>query len=264
MFKIHYLGYHTADANYTEVSRPGGTGNYLLLFCLKPIHVLLEEEIATAGENAVLIFSPGNPQIYSAVHEYSLSFVEFSCTADDLSLFRVPVNTIFSPEKSVVVDDYLVRMHQEYFTRDRYFEADLDALMRELVIYLSREIAAEELPSGRDSWMYRLFCQARYTMLSNCEQNWGSENIPEMVTLSRSQFYKYYKEFFRVSPIEDLNNARIEKAKFLLMNENLTVTEVASLCGYSGIHHFSRTFREHTGLSPVNFVKARTNGRSDS
>ena len=256
MFKVRFLGYHTEDTNYTEISRPRGTGDYLFLFCHKPIHVLLEEEILTADEGAIIIFPPGLPQIYSAVREYNISFVSFSCSADDIKLLGLPEGCLFYPEKPEIVDDYLIRMREEFFTRDKFYEADLDALMRELMIYLCRELKQENLPSDKEAWMYRLFCQARYTMLLHCEEGWASTNIPEMVTLSRSQFYRYYTHFFGVSPLEDLNNARIEKAKFLLTDEKLSVTEVAERCGYSGIHHFSRTFKAHTGLSPMNYQKS--------
>ena len=75
-----------------------------------------------------------------------------------------------------------------------------------------------------------------------------------MVSLSRSQFYKYYTDFFGVSPMQDLTAVRIEKAKQLLTNKNLQVTEVAYRCGYNSIHHFSRTFKEHCGMSPVAYV----------
>ena len=78
----------------------------------------------------------------------------------------------------------------------------------------------------------------------------------EMVSLSRSQFYKYYVDYFGISPIQDLNNARIEKARNLLTNRNFQVTDVARLCGYASIHHFSRTFKEHTGLSPLAYLKS--------
>ena len=82
--------------------------------------------------------------------------------------------------------------------------------------------------------------------------------MSQMVDLSRSQFYKYYIDFFGISPMADLQQARIEKAKNLLTNRELQVTEVAERCGYASIHHFSRTFKEHTGLSPLQYVKQVT------
>ena len=92
-------------------------------------------------------------------------------------------------------------------------------------------------------------------MLANCEREWASTNMCEMVSLSRSQFYKYYSDFFGVSPMADLQKARIEKAKILLSDHALSVTEVARRCGYRSIQHFSRTFREHCGISPLNYQK---------
>ena len=131
----------------------------------------------------------------------------------------------------------------------------MDALTRQILITIAREQDAEKIQEENERKLYNLFCQARYTILSNCEKEWASTNMSQMVSLSRSQFYKYYNDFFGVSPMADLQEARIEKAKFLLTNDRLQVTEVAKRCGYASIHHFSRTFKEHCGMSPLAYVK---------
>ena len=127
-----------------------------------------------------------------------------------------------------------------------------------MFVLMSRNADLREKESIGDPALYKLFKEARYTMLTNCEREWASTNMPGMVSLSRSQFYKYYHDFFGLSPMQDVNLARIEKAKVLLTNENYKVTEVAQMVGYSSIHHFSRTFREHVGMSPLAYVKAVT------
>ena len=49
-----------------------------------------------------------------------------------------------------------------------------------------------------------------------------------------------------------LNIIRLEKAIDLLNHntERLSVTDIASLCGFDTIRHFNRVFRELTGFSP--------------
>ena len=43
---------------------------------------------------------------------------------------------------------------------------------------------------------------------------------------------------------------RMEKAKQMLMNKELSVTEVAAYTGYSDPNYFSKVFRKYTGMSP--------------
>ncbi|MFQ7212688.1 MAG: helix-turn-helix domain-containing protein [Blautia massiliensis (ex Durand et al. 2017)] len=62
-------------------------------------------------------------------------------------------------------------------------------------------------------------------------------------------------EFFDSTPHADLNLLRLEKAKNLLTNEALPVQQVALLCGFSNLSHFSRYFRKNCGCSPSEWAR---------
>lgn len=46
---------------------------------------------------------------------------------------------------------------------------------------------------------------------------------------------------------------RIDKAKALLLNKNISVNEVSIAVGYGSVSHFIRTFKKHTGYSPARY-----------
>jgi len=254
MIKVNYIRLNQEESRYFRVNHPEGSGDWLFLFFLSPMHVTLSEEILPAEEGGVLILPPGARQDFTAVGEFRLSFIHFEASMGEL--FSLPVSQVFYPENRELLTAYLTKIDEEYNTREPFFEEAVNALMSQMFLTLARETFEEAFPSLREQSLYRLFLKARYIMLSNCEKEWASTNMPEMVSLSRSQFYKYYTSFFGVSPMQDLTRARIEMAKNLLINEQLSVTEVSERCGYSSIHHFSRTFKEHTGLSPVAYVRS--------
>ncbi|MEO6722165.1 MAG: AraC family transcriptional regulator [Ferruginibacter sp.] len=52
---------------------------------------------------------------------------------------------------------------------------------------------------------------------------------------------------------------KIEKAKQMLMDENLTVSEIAWKLNYSSVAHLSNQFVKVTGLRPSQFKKSRQN-----
>lgn len=54
---------------------------------------------------------------------------------------------------------------------------------------------------------------------------------------------------------EILNQFRINKGEEILLNTELTVSEIAKECGYHSLDHFTRTFRKIKGISPLNFRK---------
>ena len=47
-----------------------------------------------------------------------------------------------------------------------------------------------------------------------------------------------------------INKARIQQAKYLLRNTNLTVNEIAKSVGFEDPFYFSRAFKAYMGVSP--------------
>jgi AraC-like DNA-binding protein len=50
-----------------------------------------------------------------------------------------------------------------------------------------------------------------------------------------------------------MGRVRVEKAKTLLLNPHLRVSEIAYTVGFQSLTHFNRVFRDLTGESPSHF-----------
>ena len=95
----------------------------------------------------------------------------------------------------------------------------------------------------------------RTYMLNHIEEKISVKELAERANYSVSRFCVLYNEFFSVTPVEDLLNARIQKAVSLLKYDKTSITEIAERCGFSSIHYFSRKFKEKTGVSPSEYSK---------
>lgn len=73
--------------------------------------------------------------------------------------------------------------------------------------------------------------------------------------MSKSNFQHLYKKYFGVAFMQDLINSRIEHAKMLLLNTNLTSTAIAEQCKYKNYAHFARQFKEIVLMTPIPFRK---------
>ncbi|MEG2700460.1 MAG: AraC family transcriptional regulator, partial [Hungatella sp.] len=89
--------------------------------------------------------------------------------------------------------------------------------------------------------------------LRHYEKSWPIEELCELANLEKSQFYAYYQKFFRSTPHADLMQVRLEKAKNLLTNEAVAVSEVAQRCGFLNLSHFSRCFKRECGAPPKEY-----------
>ncbi len=52
------------------------------------------------------------------------------------------------------------------------------------------------------------------------------------------------------SPINYLIGVRLRQARYLLLDRQLQISEIARRVGYDDLFHFSKLFKKHFGLSP--------------
>jgi LacI family transcriptional regulator len=82
------------------------------------------------------------------------------------------------------------------------------------------------------------------------------EVLRQTQTMSRSKFYSLFVHRIGRSPAEEIRRVRIEKGKQHLVTTRLSVTQIASLCGFNRVKQFSETFKKETGTTPLAFRKA--------
>lgn len=95
--------------------------------------------------------------------------------------------------------------------------------------------------------------QLRSSMMKNPERSWNIGEISDSMFISKSYLQKIYKMHFNKSIIEELIQFRLDKAKKLLTDTELTVSEIAKECGYSTYNYFVRQFKAEEKLSPSDF-----------
>lgn len=85
-------------------------------------------------------------------------------------------------------------------------------------------------------------------------QNYDKPISLEMLssTVNRSEAYVsyFFKNMTGKTPIEYLNEYRIEKACHKLRTTDASVTDIAFSCGFSDLSYFIKTFKKKMGLPP--------------
>ena len=81
-------------------------------------------------------------------------------------------------------------------------------------------------------------------------------NPPDITTLaagagmSRSKFYRCFKQVFGHSPLDHLRSHRLHLAKHFLAKKKHNVTEAAFAVGYNNLSHFTKIFTAEFGVTP--------------
>jgi AraC-like DNA-binding protein len=81
------------------------------------------------------------------------------------------------------------------------------------------------------------------------------EDIAKQFNYSKCYLEHRFRERYGISLMAYRNNQRMQSAKVWLQKE--TITAVAEKLGFSSIYVFSRAFKNHFGVSPSEFKKAR-------
>lgn len=254
MFRVNYCGYNVYNSDKTTISRPGGGGDYLFLLFLTPFEIIRNKKSEISKPNACLIYSPGEPQLYTAVNIFKNSYVHFLPGAKANLITELPMNRVFYPKNYLHVNNLIKQINLEHIQKSRYYSDKTNALMEQLLIDLLRDVhnSSSDL---YNSTLYEKFQRIRLELISRCEYDWSGDKMCELAGMEKSQFYDYYKKFFNISPKADIINARIDKAKLLLTSDALKVCEVAELCGFKNSSHFSRYFKKTCLCSPNEYGK---------
>lgn len=73
---------------------------------------------------------------------------------------------------------------------------------------------------------------------------------------SKTYIKNIFKKHTGTGIIQYFITLKIEKAKRLISEGELSYSEIAENCGFSSLHYFSRTFKKHTGMAPGEYSKS--------
>ncbi len=102
---------------------------------------------------------------------------------------------------------------------------------------------------------YRAEYACRY-VLAHFHENVNRDKMAEMVHLSPGYFSNLFRSEVGMSFSDYLIMVRIENAKAMLRRFELSVEAISKKCGFNSLAHFSRTFKDRCGLSPLKYRKS--------
>jgi AraC-like DNA-binding protein len=82
------------------------------------------------------------------------------------------------------------------------------------------------------------------------------EDYAELCHRSLSAFKREFQQTYKESPGKWIIKRRVERAANLLANTDQSVTEVAFETGFEDLSHFSRVFKNITGINPSEYKKS--------
>lgn len=147
---------------------------------------------------------------------------------------------------------------EEYFGDNTLREAAIYSIIIKIFVILGRKYMNTEhiFPD------VKLNKQKEYIEKFNLIFDYINENYMEEISLdtianvagfSKFHFSRLFKQFTDMSFYDYLNQRRVKEAERLLLNPNLSITEVAMRSGFASISTFNRVFKSFKECTPTEF-----------
>jgi transcriptional regulator GlxA family with amidase domain len=104
--------------------------------------------------------------------------------------------------------------------------------------------------TSQDPELLRRLLRAKDCMDAASHEEWPVERLARVSRVSEAHFARSFRGAFGLPPHRYLLTRRIERAKSLLRDTDLPITEIAFQTGWKSLGTFGRTFRDVTGESP--------------
>jgi len=106
----------------------------------------------------------------------------------------------------------------------------------------------QKTKGGLTSWRE---CLVKKMILERLNESIEVTELATACSLTRSHFSRAFKRTTGVSPQAWIRQQRISKAKQLIQETRLSLTQISFDCGFSDQAHFCTTFTRNEGVTPL-------------
>ena len=229
-----------------------------------------------SGENYIgkpgdaFVVSPGNLHFMGSqtgtvdyfTFLFPLKYIAFR--TDDMLDDKLiePLNSghlMISPEIKDTVKEQCEQLARVYAAEIDESESKITGQIRKKIILLQfihelwkKGFIVENDTTGRNT--------VEKEMVSYIQQNYTGKillrEFGEQFHLSEKYISRYFKEHFHITLSQYVTYLRLEHAKQMLQETDISVTEAAMQSGYQNISYFIRSFKKTYGVSPLKYRKS--------
>ena len=229
--------------------------------------------VSISGENYIgkpgdaFVVSPGNLHFMGSqtgnvdyfTFLFPLKYISFR--TDDILDDKLlePLNSghlMISPEIEDTVKEQCEQLVEIYGAKKEESQSKITAQIKTKIILLQfilklwkKGFIVENDTSGKNT--------VEKEMVSYIQQNFTGKillkEFGKQFHLSEKYISRYFKEHFHITISQYVTYLRLEHAKQLLQDTDISVTEVAMQSGYQNVSYFIRSFKKTYGMSPLKY-----------
>ena len=235
-------------------------------------NIIIDGKVHEAVYDHVYLMKKGVMHGMERIDDMRLIEIKFIPSGDEFIKHLNALPNVFSLEKYPLMKNMLIQTVKEGLSGKGYSNETASSALKIFFASAIREFIPNLPPESLDSQGKKVnYGKTGYAnndililnLKSYIEQNIHREitlqELADKVYFNPTYFIRRFKILWGVAPMKFVNKVRIEKAKQLLINKDLSVSMVAEKCGFKSLHYFSRAFKQEEGISPSEYVNSYVN-----
>ncbi|ETT63675.1 AraC family transcriptional regulator [Paenibacillus sp. FSL R7-277] len=156
--------------------------------------------------------------------------------------------------KYVVMQNFVSNFNSERLQRSIQEFETLEQLMEWLEEFLKDKILM--LSSMWKQNVRKEIAEAKRYVMNHISEKVGMEEMAKRLGLNPTHFSRLFRLETGLTFIEYVTRVKMEHARDLLNQTNLTIVEIAEQLGYDNVSYFIKLFRNFSGMTPAEFRKS--------
>ena len=147
----------------------------------------------------------------------------------------------------------------ELDSNDYYQSELLDSIFSQIIIYVIRGFQSiKPKKNNANTSREELLCQRLMNYIDT--HIYSLKNLDELCSIF-DYSYGYLSAIYKKTTNNTLSSyfhqKRLDAAKLLLLEKNISVTEISELLNYTSVYSFSKAFKEYYGLAPKKYIEEK-------
>ncbi|WP_421976268.1 AraC family transcriptional regulator [Roseivirga seohaensis] len=149
-----------------------------------------------------------------------------------------------------LVDRLVFTFTEDHTSKDIF----IDGIIKELIIRLLQSKARNSLLESTENFLsdHRIAYAIGY-IKAHLTENISIDKLVDKACMSKSHFFKIFKNTLGISPIDYITCERIKLSKKLIKSTNHQISEIAYLSGFNNPSYFTKKFKEYELITPGEF-----------
>lgn len=159
--------------------------------------------------------------------------------------------------KSLEIGELIVKIYEEKLNKKAFYKEGAKIYTLLILLDLFRHYISEDDNQHKDSNKITITKKILKYLKSNYNRQITITDVETHCGYTKYYLSRIFKEIRGKTIMAQLNDIRIDEAKRHLINSQLDINTISTLCGFDNQSYFGKVFKKKVGCSPIEFRKQK-------